>query len=303
VFDESVEIPGLLKTTGYLSLVGISPNALAGKIIRKLSDSGVLLSVVDEFSSSGEAKSDVDFQMPPTAKLTPILKALRSCNWYKQAPAMEKILEMDLGKIPHDEVFVLGRNIYQCACGGERNAVAMVSELRRTLAEVPLNTAEHLLNGMFYEIYFNSKGEFRGDSLKRKCLDELFAIQSVDKYQKCIKFIRHVLQPYRKSIVVMPGKVPEIVQVELRVSKKDPQLVTSIKCGAQEHLIDSSADVRGRMWTHSFRTFYMHSLKKDLSEEWGVPIEQIQIETRNGMNDSAEFRLPKGKSIARPIRS
>ena len=51
-----------------------------------------------------------------------------------------------------------------------------------------------LLNGMFYEVYFDSEGEYRQDNLKNQHLADLFAIQSVAKYAESIAFIRQALQ-------------------------------------------------------------------------------------------------------------
>ena len=282
----------------------MAPSALAEKILQKLRADGVLLSVVDEFAYSAEAKADVDFPMPPQGKLTPILEALQSYNWYTQNPAVEKIFELDLNKLTPDDVFVLGRNIYQCACGGERKAVSIISDLRRALAKLPQKAAEHLLNGMFYEVYFNSKGEFRGGRLKRARIDELFEIQTVEKYQKSIQFIRYVLEPYRNGLLVMPARVPETVTIKLSFTKKDPPLIKSIKYRDEEILIDTEEEEPiGRMWTFSFRRFSVDRLQRELSEEWSVPIEQLKIDTGNDSTEKAEFRLPEGKAIGKPTRS
>lgn len=52
MFDEEVEIPGLLKTTGYISLKYLDPVDFAQKIIQKLQDDGVTLEAISKFGSS-----------------------------------------------------------------------------------------------------------------------------------------------------------------------------------------------------------------------------------------------------------
>src|SRR6185369_7542642 len=59
-FDESVEIPGILKTTGFINLRNLKPAKFADKIIKKLEDDGIVLSVDETFNYSHEAKSDID---------------------------------------------------------------------------------------------------------------------------------------------------------------------------------------------------------------------------------------------------
>ena len=159
LFDESVEVPGLLKTTGYISLEGRNPEQLAELIVNKLKASGVELS--EDFTYSDEAKADVDFPMPSGNEVTDILTALKSHNWYTQSPAIDSIFKLDWDQLSDDEIFVLGRNVYQCACGNELRALAVLGDLRRELAKLPPKAAAHLLNGMFFEVYFDSEGEFK----------------------------------------------------------------------------------------------------------------------------------------------
>ena len=91
-FDEAVEVPGLLKTTGHISLNDKSPEQLSELIVAKLEASGVELS--EDFKYSEEAKADVDFPMPSGNKVTNIITALKSRNWYTQSPAIDSIFKL-----------------------------------------------------------------------------------------------------------------------------------------------------------------------------------------------------------------
>src|ERR1039458_2519914 len=170
-FDESVKIPGVLKTTGRISLAKRTPEELASLIVKKLEESGVELS--SQFSYAEEARADVDFPRPKGNKVSELLDALQSYTLPKQAPAVSAIFELDWKTVSKDQTFVLGRNIYQCACGSERRAIAVLDNLRAELAQLPTDAAAHLLDGMFYEVYFNKAGEFRGHKLKGRYLDRL----------------------------------------------------------------------------------------------------------------------------------
>jgi hypothetical protein len=113
----------------------------------------------------------------------------------------------------------MGRNIYQCATGGENRAVEIVRNLRKEMAAFPIEIAEHLVNGMFYEIYFNSEGEFRGLDLKGRFLDDLLEIQSVKKFAECISFIRRSLKPYKHKLAILPCENPEIFSIDITIKK------------------------------------------------------------------------------------
>lgn len=302
-FDEDIEIPGLLKTTGYIKLKDLTPEEFAGKIVEKLEDNGVTLSVDSKFAYSNEAKADVDFPMPKGEKITQIIQALRSHNWYKQNPAIEKIFELDWSEVTPDQLFVLGRNVYQCACGEERRALEIIENLRREMATFPLEVAEHLINGMFYEVYFNPEGDFRGKDLKSRLITSLFAIQTVAKYENCISFIRKALQPYRSSLAVLPNKTPEKVVLKVTVKKKDPPMVNSITFMGKELITDEieDEDSYSRIWTLSFRKFSLDSLAEQVSSAWHIPDGQLELIFDKKIAPDTKFRLPDGKTIKKPF--
>ena len=79
-FDENVEIPGLLKTTGYINLRELSPIQFAKKIINKLESEGVYSSGCQKYNYSPNAKADVDFPMHYSDEITKTIAALRSYN-------------------------------------------------------------------------------------------------------------------------------------------------------------------------------------------------------------------------------
>jgi hypothetical protein len=66
-FDDSIEVPGLLQTTGHVSLKSKTPEQLAGLIVQKLKKSGVRLA--QQFAYSEYAKADVDFPLAKTGKV------------------------------------------------------------------------------------------------------------------------------------------------------------------------------------------------------------------------------------------
>lgn len=113
-----------------------------------------------------------------------------------------------------------------------------MKDIRRTLAKFPQEAAEHLLNGMFYEMYFDSKGVFRGSKLKSARMSDLFSIQTVDKYENSIYFISQALEPYRSGLVLIPCNNAPTISVEVTIDMKDPPVVTSLQFLGRELLVD-----------------------------------------------------------------
>lgn len=301
-FDESIEVPGLLKTTGYVSLKTKTPEQLAALIIQKLKSSGVVLA--QPFSYSDNVKADVDFPLKKGQPVSETIHALKSYTWGVQNPAVVRLLELDWSKISADEAFVLGRNLYQCACGNERKAVGMLSDLRRELAALPEDRALDVLNGMFFEVYFNSAGEFRGRELKNRCLGKLLALQAVTKYAPSIAFIRRSLEPYRAILLFMPNIEPETVVVELSLRKSDPPTVRVLEVHGRNLLTTDSdeQDLDPRLWRLLFQSFTLRELRQQLSDEWGVPIEQLEIKCSPSVEAKVKLRIPEGTRLLRPVR-
>ena len=296
-FDTAVEVPGVLKTTGYVDLSKLAPEEFADKIVEKLEDSGVMLVTEIHFSYSDAARADIDFPIKDGEKVSEIIKALRSYNWYTQSPAIEKIFKLDWAKRTSDEAFVLGRNIYQCANGGEHRAADIMKDLRRELVKFPTEWAEHILNGMFYEAYFDHEGKFRGTKLKSKSLSELFAMETVAKYDKSIAYIQYVLAPYRGTLGVLPNKTPEILKVSVKIDLKDPPVLTSVKCQGKEQLITVEEDEDDPGWRFSYRGFTLEKLPALLREFWNIPEGHLEVKNDKNLPTTTKVHLAKGKSL------
>jgi hypothetical protein len=296
-FDTTVEVPGVLKTTGYVDLSTLSPEEFADKIVEKLEDSGVMLVTEMHFAYSEYARADVDFPIRLDDAVSEIVTALKSYSWYTQSPAVIRIFKLDWSEISPDEAFVLGRNIYQCACGSENRAMDIMKNLRRELAKIPAESAEHVLNGMLYEVYFDREGKFRGAKLKDGFLSELFALQSVPKYENCINYIQYVLAPYRGSLGVLPNKTPEILKVRVKIDASDPPILSSIKCQGKEQLITVDEDADDPAWRLSYRAFSLESLPERLLELWKIPRGQLEVRYDKDLPATTKVCLPKGKSV------
>ncbi len=265
-----------------------------------------MLSDAKTRSYGPDAKADVDFHLSGSRKIIEVIKGLKSHDWYLQRPAMEEVHSLDWADVSRDESFVLGRNIYQCACGTERTAMAFLRDLRRQLAKVPPGQATDVLNGMFYEVYFDCKGEFRQDNLKSDRLGDLFAIQTVERYSESVAFIRLALSPYRDSLVVMPSARPEIVNVRVKIARKDPPMVRSAECAGQELLVDIAADAGHRphkMWRLTLSQFGLDTLRSSLAEGWYVPQDQLKVEITPALAGDVRMTLAEGKTIIRPMPS
>ena len=149
-----------------------------------------------------------------------VIEGLREHNWYKQNPAVQKFLNMKGGNVAPDMQFVLGRNLYQTACGGSNDAIRLFQNLKPILLKwQSADNNNHLLNGILFEIYFNREGNIRNiGQVKTGWFDAVMLLENDKTFAKSFEFIRVQLEPYASMLFYMPGNNnPKIsFQVELK---------------------------------------------------------------------------------------
>ena len=136
-----------------------------------------------------------------------IIDELKEHNWYKQNPAVQKFMNMKSNNVDPNIQFVLGRNLYQTACGGSNDAIRLFQNLKPILLKwQSADENNHLLNGMLYEVYFNHEGNIRNTGqVKTGYLDTLMQFENDKTFAKSFEFIRVQLEPYSSMLFYMPG--------------------------------------------------------------------------------------------------
>lgn len=102
-----------------------------------------------------------------------VIEGLRSYNWYTQNDVINYLKEKELGREPSsalglDMFFVLGRNIYQSAVGSAFGAIDFLDCLDDSLNGWDEGNKQALVDGMLYEVFFDSEGKIRPKSFKAK---------------------------------------------------------------------------------------------------------------------------------------
>ena len=73
----------------------------------------------------------------------------------------------------------------------------------------------HVLNGILFEIYFNSKGQFRQNRLKCAFIDEIFSLENMEQYKNSFGFIRNQIATFEEFVFYMPSYPPTTLPIEL----------------------------------------------------------------------------------------
>lgn len=170
-------------------------------------------------SYAPEALADKNYLEYEDASIGEIIGKLKSYNWYVQSPAIEH-LEALFRSAPNqlvfskNDLFVLGRNIYQTASGGAYLAMQFLEE-NRISAFSNHYVRLHLVSGMIYEVFFDSSGQLRRPDFKSSFIDQVFALLKDPIYTPAVEFIQAALAKYEHTLIVLPSKNPQAITFEI----------------------------------------------------------------------------------------
>lgn len=163
---------------------------------------------IDEYSET--ALSDSIFVLDDSEPLHEIIRGLKSHNWYHQNAAINKITAELVNKATCDSIFVLGRNIYQAACGGSNDASAYLNTFMTMTKSFAKDRRKALIDGMLFEIFFNSRAQIRIQP-KNRYFEEVFNLQQYkDEFSESFAFIAECLLEYSDHFHAIPGKSRQI---------------------------------------------------------------------------------------------
>lgn len=207
-----------------------------------------------------------------------IVSDLKSCNWDLQNPAMDRFRALDPRLMNKNQQFIIGRNILQ-AGGFAHNAINFLKDLSKNLILYNIKNENHILNGILYEIYFDSNGDFRNGGLKKESFEEVFLLRYISQYKSSFDFIVNVLAPFKEKLFYIPS-VDKIIDVIVKVNTEEK---ISFFDKSEELQVIESICVNDKDITIPISMLYkignLVSLKKTLSTFLVVPIKLIHITT------------------------
>jgi len=180
---------------------------------------------IDTYSDT--ALSDSLFVLDEAKKSHQVIRKLKSYTWPTQNPAVDEFTEEVANKASVDALFVIGRNLYQAACGSSRSASAYLRDFVARTQKVKPEKRKALLDGMLFEVFYNPKAQLR-KTLKTGMFLELFSLQLHKELAPSFEFIAECLLPHTGRFYALPGKTHAVV-VD----------VVTTKDGAANHILES----------------------------------------------------------------
>jgi hypothetical protein len=270
--------------------------SLAGEFYFNLS----IGKVVDEYADT--ALADGLFVPDPTRKSHAIIKGLKSSNWYSQNAALQRLDAESANKMSRDNLFVLGRNIYQAACGKSGHAMAFIDGFIELTHGYDARRRKAILDGMLFEVFFDPEAKLR-DDIKGGAFDDLFALERHAGLKDSFDFIAEVLTAARADVYVIPGKGLDLAVTVATSTKQGKTHVDAIYVGGVDVLRpedeDDDDDAPARYLSMS-----QDRLKNLLVEELVVPSKHLKLTftpIASGKKDKLLF--PSGWTVKRGRRS
>lgn len=196
-----------------------------------------------------------------------ILAGLKSYNWYRQNPVIDGLDSTILQQMNQNELLVIGRNIYQAACGMASSATDFIEYFQRRTEGWPPEKTKSILDGMLLEIFYDSKGGLR-KTIKNGWFAEVYEIVQNDRFVDSRNFINWCLHQSGKKLISEFGSV-----------KKVPITVTIENSYLQSVYFSGSNIIKlfPRSEGGVDRTYCKISFETELCVNLATPIEQLEI--------------------------
>jgi len=240
-----------------------------------------------------DAIADSQFILKPTTSVKEAISGLKSSNWYTQNPALTKLTDADLASADNDSLFVFGRNVYQAACGGANASISYIGDFHNKVAEVPPEKYKAILDGMLFEVFFNSKGELR-KGFKLSKFNDLFDLRKIPEFAPSFDFIAEVLLTHQNRFYVIPGKQRSVsVDVVAEPNEAMECLVTGVFFEGINVLRKTGSNVVDDLGAYPIR---YEKLVQTISSEMVIPLAQLTVNV-NFDFQSTKILFPYGSTL------
>ena len=226
------------------------------------------------------------------------IEKLKESNWYKQNPALQKLDRMSIHDMDKNVQFLFGRNLLQVADGDEFLANKIFEKLGTWLEDWMDGEENHVLNGILFEVFFNSEGKFRKEHFKSSKITEICKLEGNRLYGKSFGFIEKLLLPFKQFVFYIPSPHPKSLSIEALFESKsyDDDLegkrtiykLTSLQIKGQEIL---AIDMENTWYPSA--TMGVYELKQKLSYELCVPMNRIHLTSNVSIDElDGNIRIP-----------
>lgn len=245
--------------------------SLAGEFRFRLS----LEASIEEYGR--DALADSLFVLNNTQSDHRLIRALKSYTWPAQNPAVMAFGPNEANLSTRDALFVIGRNLYQAACGSSRGASDYIASFMSRTQEIDEAKRKALLDGVLFEIFFDSEGQRRAKP-KNGHFNQVFKLQRHPELASSFAFLATCLGPYADHYYSLPGSNASLSLDIVAQSPldNDEYYLSAVKFEGVNVLRDTRTpnEDEGYSFDHRFDT---EEFAEFLSEQMIVPRDSLGI--------------------------
>lgn len=268
-----------VRTTVYNLTAGAQTSWEHTSLIGKFSfNSGQLIHSLNIPYANSVVK-DKDFEVEKSP-IGAIIKDFKTYCYYDQQDALSAFKKLKVESLDKNELFILGRNILQAAVGGCWECQKFILDTEQ-LGKYNTNGENHLLNGILFEMYFNSEGCLRQNGVKSYEFDTFMGISTNEAFASSFDFINNVLLPF--DLLYTPSSSHQVISIEAYATlgyvgkrfsdeKEECYIIESLKCGNRELL---SSEVLSD-WDLS-RFDSTDELEEAIAKNYSIPRKQCSV--------------------------
>lgn len=141
-----------------------------------------------------------------------VIQSLKIHDWYVQNPAISGFEASHIERASKNSLFVVGRNVYQAACGNAWAAISFINNFPPLAVKLTTEKWRAILDGMLFEIFFDSSGELRSLP-KAELLETLFSLQEYPALADSFDFIADCLTQFRSRSTLFPVEIGQFLSI------------------------------------------------------------------------------------------
>jgi hypothetical protein len=211
-------------------------------------------------------------------KFSNLIKDVRILNYHKQNPAIDDLLEFKCDELDKNQQFILGRNLLQSS----RSAFSssnFFEILEKNILKYNKANENHLLNGILYEIYFNSYGEYRRDKRKGFFIEKVLNLRKNSNYKNSFKFISDLLEETEDKLIYIPQEKDITIDIDVLASEKSTtnNFNETISYQVISSIIYNGLDITEKISTYDINGLNELGLKDAVANFLTAPINLIHI--------------------------
>ena len=244
--------------------------------------------IYDGVSYIQEAREDRKFRFSMGSVIKEIVEELKSYTWPKQEAAIHRIDEIDFQTVSSNELFVLGRNIYQAANGSCYACQRFIDDFSRN-RDIPAQAKLHILNGMAYEIYFDSSNQPRR-ILKIGYYQKIIDCLEQAQFYGSREFIVKELTGVPDRIFYIPGQ-NETMDFIIRIyTEQDKMYLNDIIYRGKSVYYDEEGIEKPQREDCIKITSYQ--LTQEIARKVAVPYDRINLQFDSSVEQDSKIFVP-----------